>query len=152
MATYNKFQVFAEEDLPGGVHDLFGTTPGTDSEQCDIYLSNTAPDASADNVKADLAEITNENGYANPQPVPNQQGTSSAGTFTLAGDEITITASGGSIGPFQYVVLFNDGTTAKTDPLIAWWDNGSSITLSDGESFTWQPSGQASGGTLFTLS
>lgn len=152
MAVYNKFEVFAEEDLPGGVHDLFGTTPGTDSEQCAIYLTDTAPDASLDNVKADLAEIATGNGYSGPVAVPNQTGSSSTGTFTLAGDEITITASGGSVGPFRYVVLFNDGTSVKTDPLIAWWDNGSSITLSDGESFTWQPSGVASGGTIFTLS
>lgn len=152
MATYNKFEIFAEEDLPGGVHDLFGTTPGTDSDQCDIYLSNTTPSASLDAVKADLAEIATGNGYSGPVAVPNQQGTASGGTFTFAGDEITITASGGAINTFQYVVLFNDGTATKTDPLIAWWDNGSTIDLADGESFTWKPSGQASGGTIFTLS
>lgn len=152
MATFQKFQVFAEEDLPGAVHDLFGSTPGTDCDQCDIYLSNTTPDAAADNVKADLAEIATGNGYSGPVAVPNQTGTSSTGTFTLAGDEITITASGGAISTFQYVVLFNDGTAVKTDPLIGWWDNGSTIDLADGESFTWQPSGQASGGTIFTLS
>jgi hypothetical protein len=28
-----------------------------------VYLSNTAPDAAADAVKTDLAEITAENGY-----------------------------------------------------------------------------------------
>jgi len=150
MAAFNKFEIFAS-DILDKVHDLLGTTPGTDSEQLDIYLSNATPDAAADAVKADLAEITQENGYTGPVAVPNQQGTASSGTVTVAGDEITITASGGSVGPFQFVVLFNDGTAAKTDPLISWWDNGSSITLSDGESFTWQPSGVASGGTIFTL-
>lgn len=151
MAAYNGFNVFPA-DVLDKVHDLLGTTPGTDCEQLAIYLSNTAPDAAADTVKADLAEITQENGYTGPVAVPNQQGTESTGTVTVVGDEITITASGGSVGPFRYVVLFNQGTAAKTDPLIAWWDNGSEITLADGESFTWQPSGVASGGTIFTLS
>lgn len=151
MAVYNKFNVFVA-DLIDTVHDLLGTTPGTDCEQLQIYLSNATPDAAADAVKADLAEITNENGYSGPINVPNQAGEESTGTVTVSGDEIQITASGGSIGPFQYVVLFNSGTAAKTNPLVSWWDNGETVTLSDGESFTWQPSGQASGGTIFTLS
>lgn len=151
MATYNKFEVFIA-DVFGGVHDLLGTTPGTDSEQCDIYLSNTTPDAGADEVKTDLAEIATGNGYSGPVAIPSQSGSESTGTFTFSGDEITITASGGAISTFQYVVMFNDGTSVKTDPLIAWWDNGSTVDLADGESFTWQPSGQASGGTIFTAS
>lgn len=151
MEVYNKFQVTVS-DMLDQVHDLLGTTPGTDCNQLQIYLSNTTPDAAADNVKADLAEIATGNGYSGPINVPNQSGTASTGTVTVSGDEITITASGGPISTFQYVVIFNSGTTAKTDPLIAWWDNGSTVDLADGESFTWQPSGAASGGTLFTLS
>jgi len=48
---------------------------------------------------------------------------------------VTWTASGGSIGPFRYVVLYNDTQTSPADPLIAWWDYGSAVTLADGESF-----------------
>lgn len=151
MATYQKFEI-AIADFFGAVHDVVGTTPGTDCDQLDIYLSNTAPDAAADEVKADLAEIATGNGYSGPVAVPNQQGTETGGTLTVIGDEVTITASGGAIATFQYVALFNDETAVKTDPLIAWWDNGSTIDLSDGESFTWQPSGSASGGTIFTAS
>lgn len=55
------------------------------------------------------------------------------GTATLAGTDITITASGGDIGPFRYIVLYND--TNPTDMLVFYYDHGSSITLSDGESF-----------------
>lgn len=129
MAAYNKFENFVS-DLANKVHDLLGT-----DDTLEIYLSNAAPSASADNVKADLAEITNENGYAAPQDTANN-GTETTGTLTVAATDITITASGGTIGPFQYVVLQNTTPTSPLDPLIAWWDHGGAITLQDGESFT----------------
>ena len=131
MASYNKFEQFVE-DLVAGVHDIFGATP---TDVLKIYLSNAAPSASADAVKADLAEITNENGYAAPLDVVNT-GTRSGGTVTVQGVSQQITASGGTIGPFQYVALYNDTPTTPADPLVAWWDYGSPLTLQDGESFS----------------
>ena len=90
---------------------------------------------SADLIKTDLAEITNENGYAAPEDTANN-GTETTGTLTVAATDVVITASGGTIGPFRYVVLMNTTPTSPLDPLIAYWDRGSSITLQDGESFT----------------
>ena len=61
----------------------------------------------------------------------------SSGTYKLVlADPATWTAAGGSIGPFRYAVLYNDSPTSPADPLIGWWDYGSSITLATGETFT----------------
>jgi hypothetical protein len=126
MASYNKFEQFSE-DLAEKVHHL-----GTD--QLEIYLSNATPSASADAIKADLAEITTGNGYTGPQDTQNAVSRSGL-TTSVTGVDVTITASAGTVGPFRYVVLQNTTPTSPADPLIGWWDYGSSITLADGESF-----------------
>ena len=101
-----------------------------------VYLSNATPSTSADAVKADLAEISSGNGYtAGGNDIQNAI-TETTGTATVTGVDVVITASGGSIGPFRYVVLYNDTQTSPADPLVAWWDYGSALTLLDGESFT----------------
>ena len=126
MAIFNKFQQFAE-DVGLGVHNL-------NTGAIKIYLSNAVPSVSADAVKTDLAEITNQNGYTAPVSV-TPVWSESAGTATLAGTDVVITATG-AVGPFRYVVLYNDTPTSPADPLIGWWDYGSAITLANGETFT----------------
>lgn len=140
MASYNKFQDFAEA-LCNKEHNL-------GSDTLNWYLSNATPSASADADKADLAEITNQNGYAAPVDSQNT-GAEASGTYTLTATAATVTASGGQVGPFQYVVGYND--THATDGLISWWDYGSALTLNDGESFTIKPNNSASTGTWLTL-
>src|SRR3972149_2833678 len=56
------------------------------------------------------------------------------GLYTLKLADVVFTAVGGAIGPFRYVVLYND--TGTNDPLIMWLDYGSSISIPDGETFT----------------
>ncbi len=129
MVAFNKFETFVG-DLGNGTHDLRAA-----GDQLDVYLTNATPSASADSVKADLAEITNQNGYTAPEDIQNDY-TEATGTGTLTGVDVTITASGGSFGPFRYVVLDNDTPTSPADPLIGWWDYGSNLTVNDGESFT----------------
>ena len=144
MAAYNKFQQFVE-DLAKGVHN-FGT------HAIKVYLSNTAPNAANHKVKADIAEISAGNGYTAGGESVQAALSRSGGTVTVSGTRVIWTASGGSIGPFRYVILYNDTPTNPADPLIAWWDYGSSITLSDGESFTVRFDNQPTTGTIFTLS
>lgn len=126
MATFNKFHVFVE-NVAEGVHIL-----STDTLK--FYLTNAVPSASGDAVKADLAEIAAGFGYTAGGEAAAQTGSAqSGGTYQLTlADPALITAAGGSIGPFQYAVLYND--TPAGDPLIGWFDYGSAITLAAGES------------------
>lgn len=128
MAVFNKFNQFVE-DVAHGVHNL-------STGALKVYLSNTAPDAALDAVKVDLAEITNQNGYTAPLTCTVSASAETAGTYKLTlADPAVITATG-AVGPFRYVVLYNDTPTSPADPLIGWWDYGSSITLANGETFT----------------
>ena len=130
MAVFNKFQDFLEQ-LGKGVHKLHAA-----GDTLKIYLSNTAPNSASHTVKADLAEITAGNGYtAGGADVQNDYSEAS-GIGTMTGVNVVWTATGGSIGPFRYAVLYNDTPTSPADPLIGWWDYGSAITLGSGESFT----------------
>jgi hypothetical protein len=127
MAAFTKFHKYVE-DLGRKVHDLHADT-------LRVYLSNTAPNVATHAVKADLAEISVGNGYTGPVDIQNTY-TQSGGVGTLATVDVVITAAGGAIGPFRYAVIYNDTPTAPADPLIGWYDYGSSLTLQDGESFT----------------
>lgn len=128
MASYNKFQQFVE-DLGKAVHDF-------STHAIKIYLSNATPSASADAVKADLAEFAGGTGYtaggASVTPVWSE----ASGTATLAGTDVTWTAGASDWAAFRYVALYNDTPTSPADPLIAWWDYGSALTLASGETFT----------------
>jgi hypothetical protein len=130
MAAFNRYNIFAE-DLANKIHDLFGTT-----DTLKVLLSNTAPNAATHAVKADATEISAGNGYSAGGVDIDNDGTRSTNVVTVTAADKTITASGGSIGPFRYAILYNDTPTSPADPLIGWWDYGSSITLADGESFT----------------
>ncbi|MGI9489093.1 MAG: hypothetical protein ACR2RF_25050 [Geminicoccaceae bacterium] len=128
MATANKFEDFTNRLCIGKVHDL-------NADTLEIYYTNATPSASADTVKADLAEITNENGYTAPEDTTNTASEAS-GTLSVVCVDVTTTASGGSFGPFRYVVWFNTTPASPLDPLIIWWDFSSALTVNDGESFT----------------
>lgn len=128
MAAFVKFYQFVE-DLGAKVHDLQAS-----GDTLKIYLTNATPSQADDATKADLIGITEENGYA---PADVQQDYSqTTGTASLTGTDVIFTASGGSFGPFRYVVLYNDTPTSPADPLIGYWDYGSSITINAGETFT----------------
>lgn len=126
MASFIKFNAFVA-NLANGKFNL-----ATDTLK--VYLTNTAPDAAADAVKADLAEISTGNGYTGPVTATVTSSSQTGGTYKLVlADPPTITASGGSVGPFQWAVLYSD--TAANDELIGAWNYGSAITLANGESF-----------------
>ena len=127
MATFNKFDDFVLQ-IGTAKHDL--TAVG---HVCKLALTNSAPVVS-NTIFANITEIAAGNGYtAGGDDVTNTY-TEAAGTATMGGTDVTVSASGGSIGPFRYVVMYNDTQTSPVDPLIGWWDYGSNLTLLDGES------------------
>ena len=127
MASFVKFENFTE-DLANGVHNL-------GSDTLEIYLSNAAPNVATHEIKADIAEIATGSGYTGPQDTTNTL-SRTGGITSILGVDVVITASGGTIGPFQYVILQNTTPAGPVDPLIGYWDRGSALTLNDGESFT----------------
>lgn len=128
MAALSKFRQFVE-DLGKKVHNL-------NADTLKVLLTNIVP-VNTNAVKADLTEIGAGNGYAaGGTAVGSTAYAQTAGVGKLSGNDVVFTASGGNIGPFRYVVLYNDTPTSPADPLIAWGDYGSSITLADTETFT----------------
>lgn len=128
MAAFNKFQSFVEA-LAEKAHNL-----GADDLK--ILLTNDAPSAANDAVRADLtSELGTGGGYTlGGASLANKVSAQAAGVYKLTADDLVFTAAAGTIGPFRYAVLYND--TAAADELIGWWDYGSDITLNDGETFT----------------
>lgn len=128
MATYNKFQPFVEH-MAEKVHNL-----GSDTLK--VALSNTALTASWD-ILGSVTQIANGNGYTTGGTAASiTSSAQTSGTYKLVLADVVFTASGGSVGPLRYAVLYNDTPTSPADPLISNWDYGSSITLAVGESFT----------------
>ena len=130
MAAFNKFNQFVE-DLAKKVHNL-----GVGADTLKVALTNSAPIAT-NTVFANITEISAGNGYsAGGAALTISASAQSSGTYKLTINDVTITASAGSIGPFRYVVLYNDTPTSPADPLIGWYDYGTNLTITAGNSFT----------------
>ena len=139
MATYTKFQDFSQQ-LVEGIHDWNAHT-------FKVMLTLTAP-VVTNTVKADLTDIAAGNGYTAGGAATTIATSETTGTTTVTGTEITWTASGGAIANFRYAVLYND--TSASDNLVAFWDYGSTVTVSTGETFNIKFN-NATPGTIFTL-
>lgn len=127
MATYQKFNAFVENQLISNLD--------WNADTFKVMLCNTAPVAT-NSVKADLTEISAGNGYSAGGSATTITHSRSGGTSKIAGTDVVFTASGGTIGPFRYAVLYDDTPSSPADPLVAFWDYGSSVTLNSGETFT----------------
>jgi len=123
MASFNKLQPFVEA-VAEKKHDL-------GSDQLVIALTNTAPDAT-DGVLTDLTEISYTN--LSSRNITTTSSAQTTGTYKLTLTDLTLTASGGAVAAFRYVYIYND--TATNDDLIGYYDNGSTVTLGDGDTYT----------------
>lgn len=132
MATFNKVNDFVE-NMAHGVLNL-------STNQLVVALSNTAPGsesspptASGNGVLANVTQVS----YANlsSRNVVTSSSAETSGTYRLILTDLVLTASG-SVGPFRYVYVYSDTPTSPADPLIGYYDYGSSITLANGETLT----------------
>jgi len=123
MATFNKFNSFSEA-LAEKVHNL-------GSDQLTVALTNSAPLAT-NTILGNITEISYTN--CSSRNITTVSSTQTSGTYTLVLQDLVLTASGGSVGPFRYVVVYNN--TATNKELIGWVDYGASITLADTETLT----------------
>lgn len=127
MATYNKFQDYAEQ-LHKGIHVW-------SSHTFKAGLTNSAPVAT-NTIYANLTEISAGNGYsAGGMTLDSVTLTETTGTAKVTIADEVLTASG-AIGPFRYVAYYNDTATSPADALVCWFDYGSSISLANTETFT----------------
>lgn len=117
MATLNLFNAFKEAAFEG-------MNLGSDTFK--IALTNTAP-AAGNTVLGDITEISAGNGYAaGGMAVSGVTSAQTGGAYKFSFSDVTLVASGGSIGPFRYAVLYNVTTGNQ---LVGWIDMGSAQTL-----------------------
>ena len=118
-----------------------GEVADFDADTFIVALSNTAPGSEATPPTGDgagvLANVT-QISYTNcsSRTLTGATHTQTAGTFALDFADLVLTASGGSVGPFRYVYIYDDTPTSPADPLVCYFDYGSSITLASGETLT----------------
>ena len=124
MATFTKFQPFVE-NLAEKLFNL-----GSDTLK--VALTNSDPLNTSDQL-ADVTQIAGTFGYTTGGTAASiSSSAQSGGTYKLVLADVTFTASGGSIGPLRYAVLYDD--TATGDELIGYWDYGTNLTITDGNS------------------
>lgn len=132
MATFTFFHEF-KRYLADGTMDL-------DTHTFRWMLSNVAPNAGTNTVRADITEIAPGNGYSATGQVADSVTWTETGSgtgvwrFTCA-DEV-FTASGGDFAQARYLVLYNDTPTSPADPLVGFLDYGAAFTLTSGNTLT----------------
>jgi hypothetical protein len=123
MSAYNKFNSLVEA-MSEKVHN-FG------SDTLKLFLTNAAPVAGNTQL-SNITEIAYT--FCSSRVLTVLSSSQTAGVYKLVLQDLILTATGGAVGPFRYVGVYND--TATNDELVSWFDYGTSITLGDGETLT----------------
>ncbi len=100
-----------------------------DTDVIKVALTNSAPDKATSFVLADITEISYTNLVGRTLTVVSWSQV--AGVAKLIFNDFDLEASGGNVGPFRYIVVYNDSSTAKN--IIGYGDYGSSLVLNDGQ-------------------
>ncbi|MGV1048217.1 MAG: hypothetical protein ACOYD4_06810 [Solirubrobacterales bacterium] len=131
MATYNKINDWAvnsEKTANIGtdtfVVALTNTAPGSES---------TPPTGDGNGVLANITQISYTN--LSSRTLTTASSAQASGTLKLDFNDLVLTASG-AVATFRYVYIYDDTPTSPADPLVAYFDYGSGVTLANGETFT----------------
>jgi len=130
VAAFVKFNSFVEA-VAEKAHNL-----GADSLK--VLLTNTAPNVSTATKYADISasQVASGAGYTTGGTAASiTSSAQSGGTYKLVLGDVVFTATG-AMGPFRYAVLYNDTDATTPKGLIGYWDNGTSVTLANTETFT----------------
>jgi hypothetical protein len=133
MPTFQKFYNFGK-----AIHEK---KIDLSTDVLKLMLTNTAPSLS-NTQKTDITEISAGNGYTSGgQTLTVTSSAQSSGLYTLIVSDLTITASGGSIGPWRYAVIYSD---TSTNDLLLWYaDYSYSVTIASGQAVTFDFDQQA---------
>ena len=115
-------------------------TMDLDADTLVVALSNTDP-ASGTDIRSDgngILANCSQISYTNlsSRTLQSVSSTQTSGTYKLTASDLVLTASGGSVPAFRYIVIFDDSVTSPADPVIGYYDYGTSLTLNDGDTFT----------------
>jgi hypothetical protein len=129
MTALTKINGFAEH-LPEGVHNL-------GSNQLIIELSNTDPTTDgvqASTAAAVLATVTVIS-YTNlsSRILTTSSSAQTSGTYALVLNDLVLSATG-TVADFRYVYVVDN--TATNKDLIGYYDNGSVVSMTTGETYT----------------
>lgn len=132
MASFNKILDYVEQ-VNQAVHNWASHT-------FKVAMSNTAIVNTNHNLGA-ITQIAASGGYTDGAgggyALDSVTLSEAAGTAKVVIADEVVTASGGTIGAVRYHYFYNDSAASPADAGICWYDYGSSISILDTETFTY---------------
>lgn len=128
-ASYNKFNAFTGA-LVNGLHNFNSGAYHLMLSDATFVATQNSYTGGTSNLQSQ--EIVAGNGYTAGGPALTITVTNTSGNTVVKAANVTINATGGSIGPFEWVGIY--GGTGNG--AVCWFDNGNPVTLNAGDSFT----------------
>lgn len=126
MAVFVKFNCLAR-DIANKVHDWYGA-----DDTIKAVLTNVEPLVTMQ-VLAEITQIPDGNGYLAGGLDVQNLGTQVAAAMEMVAEDATWMAGPANLGPFRWVVFFND--TSPNKALIGFYDYGAPLILLPNETF-----------------
>lgn len=104
-------------------------------------ITNSAPSQAGNQTLSDLTQIAATGGYAavTLANVTYAETGAGSGIWEFSSDPFAWTASGADFATGRYVYIYDDTATTPDDPLVGYFDYGTTFIVTDGNSFTVTP-------------